>query len=338
MRRSSTSSEVGRGMRCIICGEGPGDPTYGYMCGNCFIERNAPHLPSTITISRCVRCGRVRGGRRWTSDLLGAVSSRVNVGVGPFKVAAVHTDGRSIESTLRPLPSKDGVEVIRRTMLRYKKDTCPRCRRMRGGYYEAVVQVRGSCVEGACAEVVSSIEGSNEENAFVAKQVKVRGGVDIYVGSWRCAERAARSVALAHGGEFRSSRELHTRRAGRNVYRAAYLVRIPIIGEGDVFEYRGSTYIFLHAKGRTSLARDISTWRETEVPVPASGITPLAREKDARPAVVVSEGEHELQVLDPDTMLVREVPRPGGLPCGACAGGREVRIVKIDGQMFIYST
>jgi nonsense-mediated mRNA decay protein 3 len=191
-------------------------------------------------------------------------------------------------------------------------------------------------VLGVVSEMRSMIERSKEPNAFIAKEEEVRGGFDLRVGSWKVAEHVSRECASRCGAEFKFSRKLHTRRNNKNVYRMSYLVRLPTIRKGDVFEHGGAPFVFLNPAGRSTHARDMTSGETVRLQVPASDLEPVARASEAHDAVVVSETGNEVQFLDPDTMRTIDIARPASIERGELSKGKEVKVVKVKGEWRIY--
>ncbi len=125
------------------------------------------------------------------------------------------------------------IEVI------FKKETCDRCSKIAGGYYEGIVQIRAedripTDEELAIAEELAySLLG---EADFVSEERMLKEGLDIYVSSMECGRRISRWIVNKLGGSFSESRKLYGRKDGRNIYRVSFSVRLPGFEEGALVE------------------------------------------------------------------------------------------------------
>jgi len=321
-------------MRCVSCGKT--EAVADYVCEGCYLKRHEPKLPREIQVCQCPGCDLWKGRGAWTDDALAACRGALGFKSSQFEVAGLRFDDDVLTVSLRSIVKDVPIEITREVKVRTNHATCPGCSRSSGGYYEATLQVRGERVLGVVSEIRSMIERTKAPNAFVAKEEEVRGGVDLQIGSWKVAEHVAREMASRHGAEFKSSRKLHTRKDNKDVYRMSYLVRLPSIGKGDIFEHEGAVYVYLNPSGKATHARALATGEEARLQVLASDLTHIARASDARGAIVVSETEKEVQVLDPGTMMTIELPRPASIKKGELAEKKEVKIIDVRGEPMIY--
>jgi nonsense-mediated mRNA decay protein 3 len=321
-------------MRCVSCGER--EAVAEYLCEGCYLKKHEPKVAREIRVANCPVCEMWKGRGGWTEDALSAYRGALAFKRGTFEISNIELDDDVLRVTLRSTTEGVSAEAKRDVKVRTDHMTCPRCSRSSGGYYEATIQIRGDQAPTVVSEARSMVEGSGEPNAFIAKEEEVRGGSDLRVGSWKTAERVARELASRYGGEFKSSRKLHTRRNNKDVYRMSYLVRLPGIGKGDVFEHGGAFYTYLNPAGRSTHARSLGTGEDVRIQMIASSIEPVAHASDARAAVVVSETESEVQVLDPDTMRTIELKRPASIERGELTRKREVMVIRIKGDWMIY--
>lgn len=322
-------------MRCVSCGRR--EAVADYICKDCYLKKHEPKLPREIAVTQCAGCDRWKGRGAWTDDALAACRSALGFKSNLFEISELRLDEDILTIALRSMVKDVPIDIERDVKVRTNHATCPGCSRSSGGYYEATIQVRGERVLNAVFEIRSIIEQSKAPNAFVTKEEEVRGGIDLQVGSWKVAEHVAREMASRYGAEFKSSRKLHTRKNNKDVYRMSYLVRLPEIRKGDVFEHEGAIYVYLNPSGKATHARDLATGEEVRLQVLSSDLTPVARASDARSAIVVSETEREVQVLDPDTMRTIDLRRPASIKKGELAKKKEAKIIDVRGEPMIYS-
>jgi nonsense-mediated mRNA decay protein 3 len=110
--------------------------------------------------------------------------------------------------------------------------TCDNCTRMKSGYYEAVLQVRGRRnldreKKEHISRIVKEFLGrSPDKKTFVSKVDEFKGGIDYYLGSVKAARKLAKEIKGQFGGRVSESPKLVGRKGGKNVYRVNIAVRI----------------------------------------------------------------------------------------------------------------
>jgi len=109
---------------------------------------------------------------------------------------------------------------------------CSECTKISGGYYEAIIQIRGaegSEIEKSARETILEMLNSfypEDRSAFVAREQKVKGGIDIYIGSAKAGNKVARYFKGKYNAETKSSPKLYGRKGGKNLYRITFLIRL----------------------------------------------------------------------------------------------------------------
>lgn len=213
---------------CPKCGRTEKDvPFIGFFCRDCYLEdHDVVRFPERLELPYCVSCERIYTGR-WTEFSLDALRHWLE---GKVKTSA---DNARITFSF---PEMDEEKIIYRFILRgeiegtevevpgdgeiiLKKTLCPRCARESGGYYEAVIQIRGSNVYDHAEEVARMVEREKGEYNFVAKVVERKEGVDLYVGSRKIAEKVAKKIERRYGIKPVRSYTLVTEKNGKRLYR-----------------------------------------------------------------------------------------------------------------------
>ena len=96
--------------------------------------------------------------------------------------------------------------------------------KMRSGYYEAKLQLRGNIPVNIIEFIENHIGKMRNKNAFFRPE-RVKSGIDIYVGSKSSANNLAEQMKRQLKAELKRSYKLHTRREGKNIYRDVISVR-----------------------------------------------------------------------------------------------------------------
>lgn len=205
------------------------------LCENCYTEgKKLLEAPARLDIVTCSSCGKKLVNNKWIDaedDFeLDVVRDRLRIN-GQAKIdielkekkAVVTAEGVLNEVQQKPKKEKYEIELKRRSRM------CDNCARARGGYYEAVLQVRSTDerrVRRVLMLVDEVVERPRGKNWFVAKSANVRGGVDVYLGSRAMLTTLKKKIKADLGSvETKESYRLFGKIDGKDVYRAYLLVR-----------------------------------------------------------------------------------------------------------------
>ncbi|HUW43160.1 MAG TPA: NMD3-related protein [Thermoplasmata archaeon] len=318
-------------MFCVECGK-EGE-TYDGLCAECHLARRRfVSLPEILDVQVCGECFAVRLGKKWIDAL--SIEKAVQMGLEDslekeksvsevrLKTVLTQRDPRNYLANVTAQfkagtfsASKDFVVNVR-----LKKDTCQRCGKKSGHYYEAIIQLRAPSTESGAGRieqargiVLSRVRkmGEQSRNIFISKEEKVQGGYDFYLSSSTTAKAIARDLTKAFGASSKTSNSMAGRKDGQDLSRMTYLVRIPDYEPGDIFSMDGGFYLLRSIEGNTLAFTDLETWQETKV---AFGRLPefetFDRKNHVKQADVISDLGNELQILDPETLRPVEVVKP----------------------------
>jgi NMD protein affecting ribosome stability and mRNA decay len=117
-------------------------------------------------------------------------------------------------------------EIARTAIVRLKNISCPECSRRAGGYFEAVLQLRGGFGKKNLESIVDDVEKHKDKFSFVSEIRKVPGGYDIYLGSKSSAEKIVKQYR--DKAEIKRSNQLVglDKQSGKKKYRFFYLIRL----------------------------------------------------------------------------------------------------------------
>lgn len=213
---------------CPKCGRTEKEvPFIGFFCRDCYLEEHpVVRIPERLELSYCVMCERIYTGR-WTEFSLEAVrdwlTKRFRVDMDnahiSFSFPEVDEDRIAFNYIVRGKIEGVDVEVPGSGEIRLKKTLCPRCARESGGYYEAIIQVRGSNIYEHAEEIANMVVHGKGEYNFVAKVIERREGVDLYVGSRKIADKVAKRIEKKYGIKAVRSYTLVTEKNGKRLYR-----------------------------------------------------------------------------------------------------------------------
>lgn len=312
-------------MFCVECGKEP-EKLYDGMCRECFIDRKLnPDIDDNIFIDICSVCGAVRKEGKWIENpdlnsimlekIEDSLSIPFDVDRYSFKTRFSEEDPKNVkaEITVEMLADDINVERVLNTKIIFKKDQCKICSRIHGNYYEAILQVRPSkdkmteeqkeMVAKRVKKVVE-VEMGEVRRVFLAFFEERHGGVDYYLSDKNVTKKLAADLARDFGGEITTSGELAGMEDGKEIYKMTYSVRIPPYEKGDFVFHQGEVYRIARTKNRNGQVFLQHLKDKKEISVKSDeikNIEVLGGEELIQKAVVVSEDEKEVKVLDPDT-------------------------------------
>ncbi|MBD3259601.1 hypothetical protein GF371_03115 [Candidatus Woesearchaeota archaeon] len=106
-------------------------------------------------------------------------------------------------------------------------------------YFQGILQIRNPN-----KKVLDFVRRQFEKSEhFIAKETKVRGGVDFYSSNNKFSKKVGKLLYEQFGGELKESAKLFTRDklTGKNVYRVNILYRCPEFVKGDLVKVDNKT-------------------------------------------------------------------------------------------------
>jgi nonsense-mediated mRNA decay protein 3 len=236
-----------------------------------------------------------------------------------------------------------GLEEKLETNVRISWIACDRCSRIAGGYYESKIQIRAQDrtaedAELECALKIAegSIELKKREDrlAFITKTVRLKEGLDIYVGTTKAAKQIARAIIRQMGGSFSDSAQLVGRRDGKDVYRATFIVRLPEFSLGSIISCNRRFYE-IYSESRATNAIDLETGQRTVLKERDLRRAKLIGARaDAKTSVLAAIDIDEVHVIDPETYVSLAIKRPQYIR--KKDEGKEVKVIKTsDGLLLL---
>lgn len=327
MRAYHTPSSPFCNMFCVECGkEGK---TYRGLCLDCYLKKRVFfRIPSEITVTFCRNCDAHRILNQWKTgdmwaDIEDAIKSRITAEI-PLECSFDREKGTV---TCRGTFEGRKIEKTDHIKIKEKYRLCPKCSLQRGGYFEAILQVRGAKEEQLerIGEIIK--RKVDDQHSFITKKEKVRGGTDYYMGARGAAEQAAKEIREKFGGKLTISSSLVGVKDGKRVYRDTYSVRLP--------EYIGSFF-----KLDNKLYRVVAAGRKLQLEG-MDGETRYIYEKElkravkveleAREATVLHHDKNTLYIMDSLDFTTKEVAKPKGW-----REGKKIKIVEYEGNIYAF--
>ena len=327
---------------CPLCG----GPSVEDLCSRCRAGRTRwMEAPPRVECITCPTCGSRKKGAIWqdspvsreelTRELaVQAVRLVPEVRDAEFRVTSrERSPNRTIASirvkaTLFGVPVEDEAEVE----VVFRGETCDRCSRISGGYFEGVVQVRaaGRALSPHEQEVAARIACEVEERlqeggarlSFISRMTEEEG-LDIVVGKSAMGERIAQEITGALGGRYTVHPKLTGEKDGKRLYRITYSIRLPRLQKGDVIEADGE-YLEVREAGKRQLKVFHLGTGSMTVFFPGAPYRIIGNVRDAVSALVAYTEAGTAGVLDPETFATREVRMPGWVETAA---GSQIRVL-----------
>jgi nonsense-mediated mRNA decay protein 3 len=315
-----------------ICPKCGGPSKDGDLCGKCLAGDLAWYVcDPRVFIVRCGGCGSLKTSAGWGDSTREREDLEEDAAASAIKFhqdvkrpsISVKLDHLSINRTYADLTIKgtlygESLEGFCSLEVVWQNESCDRCNRQHGNYYEGVVQIRAEGRKATIEEqeeaqriavqVETSMQNEGERLSFISRFDEGREGLDIVVGSQAIGEQISREVTRRLGGRFSLHPTLVGEKNGHKLYRITYLVRLPRLQRGDVIAVRNTYGEILQTEGKTLTYLDLRTGLPKTIPetVPARYI---AHVRDAKIYTVIYEDGNMLGVLDSETGVTEEISR-----------------------------
>ena len=204
---------------CPRCGAPQGSKKFiGPFCIDCYQFRI--NVPSAIEVKRCKRCGRILLSGKWIpyaeSKLAAWVVRKFK---GEFQKAEFFPETGEAVFHIEEGGARN--EIRKQINFDLHDDICPDCNKQSGGYFEAIVQLRGNA-ERIEKYVRIFEERLAAEDSFISKIIVGKQGPDIYVGSTRAVMVIVKRLGLEH----KISTTLAGQKQGKRLYRTTFSIRL----------------------------------------------------------------------------------------------------------------
>ncbi|MFP4655427.1 MAG: 60S ribosomal export protein NMD3 [Methanohalobium sp.] len=317
---------------CPKCGNET-DVLYENVCKSCFFDQfQLAKLPHVIHVKFCSKCGSVYYQGVWSDVdnleetiirlvedelMIHEYASNLDIYFEPQQLTPYMFLVRvGIDARVNDLPVNQELE----TEVRIGRESCDRCSRISGGYFEGIVQIRSTnrvpdkseieeCMR-ITNDVVNRMYEKGERFAFISKSVESKHGIDLYIGSSNTARQICKQIESELGGKFTESPTLFGQKDGKDIYRVTYSMRLPEFKPGDIIEYKGRI-IEIKNIGKRITGIDLSDGtRFAENHGKMNGAVLVTNRDNTLTAVLVSEDEKDVMVLDPETYKTITIQKP----------------------------
>ncbi len=194
---------------------------FGEFCEHCMRDKLSKKLKDKIEIVKCKRCGKIYVTGQFMEETDDAMTVQVQREFKGYFVELLGYGDKEAKVAVTENIRGEDLTVHKVVELNWKKTMCTGCTRYLGGYYEAVIQLRGapSRVQTMMGRISRYFERNSE---YVSRIEEVDGGYDVFVSS---------KLLTAHFLEIQNikpviSYTLYGLNRGKKVYRNTYAVRL----------------------------------------------------------------------------------------------------------------
>jgi nonsense-mediated mRNA decay protein 3 len=206
---------------CPSCGAKSSEKKFaGDFCVDCYSERARLVVPRIVSALQCRSCGMIKAKGGWVlGDEKNIEKLVLSFIKGEYSNASVELE--PVPRIVFLLQAGDSFAQVEKNF-EFKREgaTCPDCGRKAGGYFEAIVQLRGKFEDIAVAQ--GKIEKKAEGRTFITKVDELKEGVDLYVASKKAVPGILSSLRVS----FTTSNKLFGVRDGQRIYRTTFCVRV----------------------------------------------------------------------------------------------------------------
>ena len=329
-------------MLCVECGKR--DAKYDGLCEVCFLKKiKFTAVPAHIPLIVCPHCHSLKFGGRWEhmspEDAIFRLVDRAIRFEHEYDSYNLQVEHGEINGEFKVevkiiVNYKDmKIEESHKIKFDMKYESCPRCNKFFGNYFEAIVQLRGLRdyeIEGVADFFRDKIEyyATKNKNLFLTREVKKKEGLDFYLSDKREAKKIVKELSNTYGAAVKESPKIVGRRDGQDIYRVTYSIRLPNYRSGDIVMV-DENYYFIESVDKSYIRGiNIETWKKKMIDSKRHPVS-LVREKyEIEEALVIFQDGDNAQLLDKsNSTLDIYVKMP-------LKEGSTVHIVRIDGEVY----
>lgn len=205
------------------------------VCVDCYREaHDFVEIPDEINFDQCSVCGNYKIKNVWKGfesdeklvfDVLGQYEKEdVEMGASFKRQGEVYNVKVVMEENI----NGERIRQVKEVQLVPEKKQCRKCSRFHGGYFEAILQIRGDVTENIFGEMMefAGRKTSEDRSNFVSNVEEIHGGYDVYVSSMNMLRSILQFLKERLKVEEEWSKELVGQKEGQEVYRTVVSARI----------------------------------------------------------------------------------------------------------------
>ncbi len=218
------------------------DELFEGLCRDCYLEtKKFVEVPQNISVLVC-RCGRSNEKKKWVqnvsveemiervvmSNVRKDKDTDVRLEYEPFGI-----NGKTLVPVCvvaRRVVGGREIEKSAQVVFTIIPQTCDVCSRVSGGYYEAIIQIRGAKhKQNQVLELVKRIVGQYKDTdkfSFITQVQDSKVGVDVYLGSSKIAGKIEQESKRIYNVASKITHSVCGMKDGRALNRITILLRI----------------------------------------------------------------------------------------------------------------
>jgi nonsense-mediated mRNA decay protein 3 len=202
---------------CPKCGKKSSEAEFiESFCSGCYPVKIK--TPDRFELEQCTRCSKVHLRGDWAPYNARKLSDYI-IGKckGDFSSAGYDADRQVAVFIMMG----NNAKIERLIPLDLKKTICLQCSRMSGGYFEAIIQLRGDPIK-VLGHSGMLLKRLSKKKTFIAKEEEKDGGLDLYVGNSKVVVELMGELGL----KTLITKKLVGRDQGKRLYRTTFLIRL----------------------------------------------------------------------------------------------------------------
>ena len=315
-------------MFCVECGRKT-DKLYNGLCIDCYLKnKKFFKFPKKIIVKKCKNCGAYRIGNEWKHGNLEKLLEKYIENIIKKEIECkfyINFDKRKIKC----VGNFEGKEIIEEGefKIEIKKGLCDKCSLIKGGYFEAILQIRKKNLDKKMEEQIEEIINKKieEANSFILKKERKQEGIDYYIGSKKVAHAIAKEIKNYFKGEPKSSSSLVGMKNGMEIYRDTYLVRIPEYEIGSFIKLGNGIYKIIGIGKKLEI---VSLGGERKYIYKNELKKAKLLELKEREAIILHEEKNGIYIMDPLTYKTYFVKKPKKLK-------NKIKIIEYEGKIYV---
>jgi len=212
---------------CPKCGKETSRLVEG-LCNECFKKKfKLIEVPEKIKIIVCKNCGKINGIDPKKQSIRDIVRKKIKIHGKIEKISIKKSKeiGKRTHIDIEATGSIGGVQKkeCKKTIVFIKEKLCDYCGKVRGGYYEAVVQLRSENNENITSAIENIDKIIKNNKGFLTKVEKRNNGIDAYITPKSLVNKIIKNIPHK---EMKRSYSLVTIKEGKDLYRTTVLLRL----------------------------------------------------------------------------------------------------------------
>ena len=302
----------------------------GELCGKCRVKDAVwVEIADRAECIVCPTCGSIKTAGIWPDVAVdkeelaqnlanSAISFHKDVDEIQKEISIIDTSSNRSLATIHVIGNLYGIplEETKKVKLVWAREQCDRCCRIAGSYYEGVIQVRASGRKPTlfelrrAAEIAYQVEDqlqtAGDRLSFVSSIDETKDGIDIVFSSQTIGASISHDICGALGGSFTTHPKLVGQKAGINIYRVTYSLRLPRFARGDIIRHGREYFQILRQSKDMLFVLDLATGQSRAFREDESDPL-LGNIHETETGVVIYKDAGVLGFLDPKTGTTEEI-------------------------------